>query len=426
MSERAFPLDNIEYYSDDMRMFHAGRYSGIVGYTDNDFGISNVDGMKVKILPGVAYLKAGRNDIGGVVYKSDSEESFTFEPAGSSTRYDYISIRYDSADNNVKLGKYRGSNAYPVPLRESSVYELIIYVIEIPANANRILMSNVKDVRLNEDFCGYAVDTLAKIPTDQYNDQFYSFMEEINRALGEDTAGKIMLQIKDLQTVSDSQADDIMELKGLTNTHTNQITGIQNQDKSQNTEISNLKTTTTNVNNSVNTLKTDVTNLKNKDTSLQNSINNLQSQINTLKNQIAKPLTAYPVGAIYISANSTNPASLFGGTWTRISQGRCLVGEGSVRDSSGNSKNFPMGSSGGLLQSTLLAGIGTINQATDQIGYAPGPVIPNVGYQLRGIFASSGSMTGSPTHSTRVYEADGNMPSKVQPYFVVAIWQRTA
>ena len=29
-------------------------------------------------------------------------------------------------------------------------------------------------------------------------------------------------------------------------------------------------------------------------------------------------LNAYPVGAIYASANSTSPASLFGGSWTQI------------------------------------------------------------------------------------------------------------
>lgn len=37
----------------------------------------------------------------------------------------------------------------------------------------------------------------------------------------------------------------------------------------------------------------------------------------------------YPVGSVYISTNSTSPASLFGGTWSQISQGRALYGEGS-------------------------------------------------------------------------------------------------
>ena len=34
----------------------------------------------------------------------------------------------------------------------------------------------------------------------------------------------------------------------------------------------------------------------------------------------------YPVGAIYLSINNTNPGVLFGGTWEQIAQGRTLVG----------------------------------------------------------------------------------------------------
>lgn len=34
----------------------------------------------------------------------------------------------------------------------------------------------------------------------------------------------------------------------------------------------------------------------------------------------------YPVGSIYMSVNSTNPSTYFGGTWSAIAQGRTLVG----------------------------------------------------------------------------------------------------
>lgn len=37
-------------------------------------------------------------------------------------------------------------------------------------------------------------------------------------------------------------------------------------------------------------------------------------------------LTSYPVGSIYMSTNSTSPASLFGGTWTSIASERVLMG----------------------------------------------------------------------------------------------------
>lgn len=38
------------------------------------------------------------------------------------------------------------------------------------------------------------------------------------------------------------------------------------------------------------------------------------------------PLDAYPIGAIYISTVSTDPGTIFGGTWVAFSQGRVLVG----------------------------------------------------------------------------------------------------
>lgn len=34
----------------------------------------------------------------------------------------------------------------------------------------------------------------------------------------------------------------------------------------------------------------------------------------------------YPVGSIYISINTTDPATIFGGTWSKIGSGRTLMG----------------------------------------------------------------------------------------------------
>lgn len=67
-------------------------------------------------------------------------------------------------------------------------------------------------------------------------------------------------------------------------------------------------------------------------------------------------LTLYPVGAVYISAVSTSPASLFGGEWTQIN-GRFLIGTGApeLNDdrTSPGSYNFAAGSKGGEAEHTL-------------------------------------------------------------------------
>ena len=54
-------------------------------------------------------------------------------------------------------------------------------------------------------------------------------------------------------------------------------------------------------------------------------------------------LALYPVGAVYISANSTSPASLFGGTWTQLTD-RFLLGAGNT---------YGVGSVGGESMHTL-------------------------------------------------------------------------
>lgn len=49
-------------------------------------------------------------------------------------------------------------------------------------------------------------------------------------------------------------------------------------------------------------------------------------------------LAAYPVGSIYMSTNSTSPATLFGGTWEALDEGRVLIG---------CNDTYPAGSTGG-------------------------------------------------------------------------------
>lgn len=48
----------------------------------------------------------------------------------------------------------------------------------------------------------------------------------------------------------------------------------------------------------------------------------------------------YPVGSIYMSTNSTNPSTIFGGEWESWGGGRVIVGVGTATDDNEETKEF--------------------------------------------------------------------------------------
>lgn len=66
-------------------------------------------------------------------------------------------------------------------------------------------------------------------------------------------------------------------------------------------------------------------------------------------------LSAYPVGAIYISTSSTSPASLFGGTWESIASERVLMGVSSSHGA-GSTVSAGLPNITGVLKDLLVSG----------------------------------------------------------------------
>lgn len=121
----------------------------------------------------------------------------------------------------------------------------------------------------------------------------------------------------------------------------------------------------------------------------------------------------YPVGAIYMSVNSTNPASLFGGTWEQIKDKFLL--------SAGDS--YAAGSTGGEASHTLTANemprhshTNTSHlEWTNDVISGPFAIPWN---QTTNIKYDDNSVTG-PTGGGQPHN---NMP----PYLTVYMWKRTA
>lgn len=141
-------------------------------------------------------------------------------------------------------------------------------------------------------------------------------------------------------------------------------------------------------------------------------------------------LALYPVGAVYISANSTSPASLFGGTWEQIN-GRFLIGTGTPENNDDGTSpgdyNMTLGSKGGEEKHAL-----TINENASHshaVGlneYSGGALVPP--YHLALKSDTFESLT-TETHRYTAYTlgSGGNQPhNNMPPYLAVNIWKRVS
>ena len=118
-----------------------------------------------------------------------------------------------------------------------------------------------------------------------------------------------------------------------------------------------------------------------------------------------KMLSIYPVGAIYMSASSTSPASLFGGTWEQI-QNRFLLAAGNT---------YAAGKTGGEATHTLT--VKEMPKHTHGSIYTGSSGTKNLPWL---------SGTGSNLAYVEGYAGGGKAHNNMPPYLVVYVWKRTA
>lgn len=192
----------------------------------------------------------------------------------------------------------------------------------------------------------------------------------------------------------------------------------------------------------------------------------LNDIINTITDSIkAVPSSIYPVGSIYMSLNPADPATLFGGSWDKLEDGRVLIGANST---------YAAGTSGGSFTHTLTtdeipvhshagsaasAGAHTHTRGTMNITgtvrchangsiaqngatgafYNPGGGGRNIdtgggnsagaGFNFDASRAWTGetSSNGGHTHTVTVSNTGGSKAHSImQPYLAVHMWKRVA
>lgn len=136
----------------------------------------------------------------------------------------------------------------------------------------------------------------------------------------------------------------------------------------------------------------------------------------------------FPVGAIYLTWNNTNPGNFLGGTWVRMAEGRGLFGVGTSKDKDGLSARVIEHEEGGYWKHTLSGeempshdhGVYIQNTVGNPLVDAPQWTIafPNNWKQYDSatrLLATSTSKTG------------GNQSFwTVPPYIGIYVWRRTA
>ena len=135
-------------------------------------------------------------------------------------------------------------------------------------------------------------------------------------------------------------------------------------------------------------------------------------------------LLAYPVGSIYISANETNPGTLFGGTWEQIKDRFLLAcGDAYINGKTGGRANHKHSTGNHTLTVEEMPShahsLMNYNSAGDESGYN---FVPNIGGGSKGYYnMGTAKNGGNKPHS----HGDTGSANHLPPYLVVYVWKRT-
>ena len=144
-----------------------------------------------------------------------------------------------------------------------------------------------------------------------------------------------------------------------------------------------------------------------------------KSKVNNFNKEVVD--IVYPIGSIYMSVNSTSPATLFGGTWEQLKD-KFLLASGDT---------YSNGATGGSADATLVSHQHGTNESgeyfvTSEINTANNTT---VSYNSNGNRIVDGQLSGGSSFHHRVgtgYVGSSATGKNMPPYLVVNVWKRTA
>lgn len=129
--------------------------SGIFKRIENCLKVSASSGMSLTVAPGAGLIDCHW-------FRARSAETVTIPTAHAVLpRFDIVAARLDMSENAraISLSVISGTPAEtpeaPAPVRTSTVYDLVLALVYVPAGATSIVADNLTDVRDNDYYCGY-------------------------------------------------------------------------------------------------------------------------------------------------------------------------------------------------------------------------------------------------------------------------------
>ena len=242
------------------------------------FIVDAVEGMEIAVNKGVCWIN-------GSCGKEPSRRTFKLDAGMEQPRYDSVVLRWDNRqaarniDIFVKKGTPGGDPTIPLLERNSSVYELRIANILVKANTLAITTKNITDTRLDTEDCGLVVGLVENIDTSQLYKQIQSDLYDFKST----EQAEFMSWFETIQDILDENAAG-------------------NLQKQIDTKVPMERT------------------INGK--ALTGNITITAADIGTS----AIFLAAHPVGSLFETTVSTNPGTLYGGTWAAWGGGRTPVG----------------------------------------------------------------------------------------------------
>jgi len=139
----------------------------------------------------------------------------------------------------------------------------------------------------------------------------------------------------------------------------------------------------------------------------------------------------YPVGAIYMSVNTTSPATLFGGTWEQI-EGRFLLASGDLKDSQDTTiASYTLGDTDGDKDAIVVTHnhkpYGETNFVETTVGVSVDSATRTASTDSSGVHYWKSSGTGTvDAHSVTADSGSSGTDKNMPPYLVVNVWKRVA